>query len=135
MLTAFVFYFLVVFVGTAGEMCMACAMKSMGDVTDFRPHEIVRIIGRAMKLPWFWIGLPMMATGFFALLGMLSIANVSFVYPATALNYVVGAVGGKVFLSENVFDMHRFPMDRLILLTWDRTHSKKHSRNLGFGAK
>jgi drug/metabolite transporter (DMT)-like permease len=101
-LTAFVFYFLVVFVGTAGEMCMSRAMKSMGEVTDFRPHQIARIIGRAMRLPWFWIGLPMMATGFFALLGMLSIANVSFVYPATALNYVVGAVGGKVFLGESV---------------------------------
>ena len=44
----------------------------------------------------------MMAMGFFALLGMLSLANVSFVFPATALSYAVGALGGKLFLGERV---------------------------------
>jgi len=101
-LIKFVFYFLVVFVGTAGEMCMSRAMKSMGEVTDFRPNGIARIIGGAMRLPWFWIGLSMMAIAFFSLLGMLAIANISFVSPATALNYVVGALGGKFFLGESV---------------------------------
>ena len=38
MLIKFVFYFLDVFVGTAGEMCMSRAMKSMGEVTDFPPE-------------------------------------------------------------------------------------------------
>lgn len=102
MLTACIFYFLIVFPGTAGEMCMSRAMKSIGEVTDFRPHAIARTIGRAMKTGWFWIGITMMATGFFALLGMLSIANVSFVFPAAALSYAVGALGGKLFLRERV---------------------------------
>jgi len=38
----------------------------------------------------------------FSLLGMLSIANVSFVSPTTALSYGVGALGGKLFLGERV---------------------------------
>ncbi len=44
----------------------------------------------------------MMAFGFFALLGALSMYNVSFVVPVTALSYVAGALGGVVFLKERV---------------------------------
>lgn len=102
MLTAAIFYFLTVVPGTAGEMCMSHAMKIVGEVTDFRPRAIAQAIGRAMKLSWFWIGLAMMATGFFSLLGMLAVANVSFVFPATALSYAVGTLGGRVFLGEKV---------------------------------
>ena len=81
---------------------MSRAMKTIGEVTDFRPHAIARVLGRAMKLPWIWIGITLMASGFFSLLGMLSLAKVSFVFPATALSYAVGTLGGKFFLGESV---------------------------------
>jgi len=102
MLTKVVLYFLIVVPGTGGELCMSHAMKRIGEVTDFRPHSIARVIGRAMKISWFWIGITMMATGFFALLGMLSVAKASFVFPATAISYLFGALGGKFFLGERV---------------------------------
>ncbi|MGA8765555.1 MAG: EamA family transporter [Candidatus Acidiferrales bacterium] len=102
MLTQFIFYILIVFPGTAGEMCMARAMKTVGEVTDFHPKAIARAIGRAMRIPWFWIGLTMMTTGFFALLGMLSVANVSFVFPATAISYLFVLVASRLFLGERV---------------------------------
>ena len=44
----------------------------------------------------------MMAFGFFALLGALSMYNVSFVVPVTALSYVAGGVGGMLFLGERL---------------------------------
>ena len=44
----------------------------------------------------------MMALAFFSLLAVLSIENVSFVVPVTALNYAAGALGGKFFLGERV---------------------------------
>ena len=102
MLTQAILYFLIIVPGTAGEMCMSHAMKTIGEVTDFRPHAIAGVIGRAMKTGWFWVGITMMASGFFALLGMLSVAKVSFVFPATALSYAVGTLGGKLFLGERV---------------------------------
>jgi drug/metabolite transporter (DMT)-like permease len=102
MLTGFIFYLLIIFSGTGGELCVSRAMKSVGEVTDFRPRSIARVIVRALKVPWMWIGVAMMALAFFSLLGMLSIANVSFVFPATALSYGVGALGGKLFLGERV---------------------------------
>jgi drug/metabolite transporter (DMT)-like permease len=102
LLKAAILYFLIVVPGTAGEICMSHTMKTVGEVVDFRPHSIALAIGRAMKLGSFWIGILMMATGFFALLGMLSVAKVSFVFPATALSYAVGTLGGRLFLGERV---------------------------------
>jgi len=49
-----------------------------------------------------WLGIGMMATAFFALLGALSVYNVSFVVPVTALSYVFGALGSTLFLREQV---------------------------------
>jgi len=101
-MTQAIFFALIIIPGTGGEICVSRAMKTIGEVTDFRPRAIARFIGRAMAVPWMWIGISMMATGFFALLGMLSVANVSFVFPATALSYAAGALGGKIFLREKV---------------------------------
>jgi len=94
--------FLVVASGTGGEICVTRAMKHVGEVTDFRPLAVVRVILRAMKDPWMWIGISMMTLAFFSLLAVLSIENVSFVVPVTALNYAAGALGGKFFLGERV---------------------------------
>jgi drug/metabolite transporter (DMT)-like permease len=94
--------FLVVVSGTGGEICVTRAMKHVGEVTDFHPLALIRVILRAMKVPWMWIGISMMALAFFSLLAVLSIENVSFVVPVTALNYAAGALGGKFFLGERV---------------------------------
>jgi drug/metabolite transporter (DMT)-like permease len=94
--------FFVVASGTGGEICVTRAMKRVGEVTDFRPLAVVRVILRALKVPWMWIGVGMMALAFFSLLAVLSIENVSFVVPVTALNYAAGALGGKFFLGERV---------------------------------
>jgi drug/metabolite transporter (DMT)-like permease len=94
--------FFVVVSGTGGEICVTRAMKRVGEVTDFHPLAVVRVILRALKVPWMWIGVGMMALAFFSLLAVLSIENVSFVVPVTALNYAAGALGGKFFLGERV---------------------------------
>jgi len=96
------FLFIVVAAGSGGELCVTRAIKRVGEVTDFRPLEVVRVIVRAMKVPWMWIGVAMMALAFFSLLAMLSIENVSFVVPVTALSYAAGALGGVFFLGERV---------------------------------
>ena len=49
-----------------------------------------------------WFGLALMGVGFFAMLTMLSMENVSFVVPVTALSYAAGAYGGRLFLGERV---------------------------------
>jgi drug/metabolite transporter (DMT)-like permease len=98
----FILYFLVICAGTGGELCVSRAMKAVGEVKDFRPAALGRVVLRALRVSWMWIGLGLMATAFFPLLAVLSRHNVSVVVPVTALSYGAGALGGKFFLGEQV---------------------------------
>ncbi len=102
MITQIILFSLIVLAGTGGELCVSRAMKTVGEAKSFRPAEIARVIFRAIRVPWMWCGIALMATAFFALLGALSIYAVSFVVPVTALSYGAGALGGKFFLHERV---------------------------------
>jgi drug/metabolite transporter (DMT)-like permease len=97
-----IFFSLIVVAGTAGELCISRAMKETGEVHDFRPLAILKVVLRALRVKWTWIGVGLMTIGFFSLLGILSFENVSFVVPVTALSYVAGAFGGMFFLGERV---------------------------------
>ena len=97
-----VFLLLIVLSGTCGQIAVTRAMKRIGEVHDFSPLSILSVLGRAFRIGWMWFGFLLMALSFFCLLLMLSWANVSFVVPATALGYGVGAVGARVFLKEHV---------------------------------
>lgn len=98
----FVCFFLIVVAGTAGELCISRAMKEAGEVHDFRPRALLNVAARVVRIKWIWFGLVLMTIGFFALLGVLSVENVSFVVPVTALSYVVGGLGGMLFLGERL---------------------------------
>jgi drug/metabolite transporter (DMT)-like permease len=100
--TSAVLFFLIVVAGTGGELCVSRAMKTVGEVTSFHPAAIARVMLRALRVPWMWLGVGMMAVAFFSLLGALSIYNVSFVVPVTALSYAAGALGSAIFLRERV---------------------------------
>jgi drug/metabolite transporter (DMT)-like permease len=101
-LRVFILFTLIVASGTGGELFVSKAMKTVGEVHSFHPLEIAKVILRALRVPWMWMGVAMMAIAFFALLGALSLYNVSFVVPVTALSYVAGAFGGFAFLHEKV---------------------------------
>ena len=98
----FILFALIVVAGTGGELCVSRAMKVVGEAPSLRPIEVAKVVLRALRVSWMWLGVGMMALAFFSLLGALAIYNVSFVVPITALSYVVGAFGGVVFLHEHV---------------------------------
>jgi drug/metabolite transporter (DMT)-like permease len=98
----FFFLFVIIAAGTGGELCVSRAMKVVGEVHDFRPTAVFQFILRAIRVGWMWIGIAMMTLAFFALLAMLSIENVSFVVPVTALSYAAGAFGAMLFLHERI---------------------------------
>jgi drug/metabolite transporter (DMT)-like permease len=97
-----IFYVLIIGAGTGGELCVSRAMKVVGEVHDFRPGALRSVFARALRVSWMWIGLILMGTAFFSLLAVLSVENVSLVVPVTALSYAGGAMGGKIFLGEQV---------------------------------
>lgn len=106
MLQAVLFFFIVV-AGTGGELCISRAMKSIGEIHDFRPGSLIRFVGRALRLPWTLAGIGLMALGFFSLVGILSFDDVSFVVPFSALSYAAGAIGARVLLGERI-SLHRW---------------------------
>src|SRR2546426_8930556 len=96
------FIAIVVLGGTAGDISVSHAMKKIGEVHPLTPAVIARVLGRAFRIGWMWIGIGLMAIGFFSLLALLSWADVSVVVPATALKYVAGVFGAKFLLHEQV---------------------------------
>jgi len=46
-----------VIAGTSGELCLARAMRSIGEVSDFHPSALIHILARVVGLPWVWLGL------------------------------------------------------------------------------
>jgi|SRR5215469_3466946 drug/metabolite transporter (DMT)-like permease len=97
-----ILFFLIIVSGTGGELCVSRAMRSMGEVHDFRPASIAKFVLRGLMLPWMWVGVGMMALGFFSLLAILSFRDVSFVVPVSALSYAAGAFGARAFLGERI---------------------------------
>lgn len=92
----------IIFAGTGGELAVTHTMKRIGEVKTFYPHHLLRVIGRAFRIGWMWVGLALMTISFFSLLTVLSWENVTLVVPVTALSYVIGAFGGKFLLGEHI---------------------------------
>jgi drug/metabolite transporter (DMT)-like permease len=98
----FLYFFMIVVAGTGGELCVSRAMKQTGEVREFRPAAIAKVVLRALRNRWMWLGVGLMTVAFFSLLAILSVEKVSFVVPVTALSYVAGALGGRFFLGEKI---------------------------------
>ncbi len=86
----------------AGELLVTHGMKQAGEISDFRPRAVLGGIWRALRGGWLVLGIVAMAISFFSLLAVLSVADASFVIPATAVTYVLNTLGAGVFLKERV---------------------------------
>lgn len=87
-----------------GEVLIAAAMRSLGDLDVIRAHSgMTGAIRAVLSSPLFLVGALCMALNFFAMLFTLSIVELSLAAPATAsLTYIGNAFAAKVFLKENV---------------------------------
>ena len=92
----------VVLAGTAGDVMLTRVMKKVARGERWTWRIAPRRVGRAFAQGQMWMGIGLMALAFFAFITVLSWAEVSFVAPATAANYVVGALGAKVLLKERI---------------------------------
>ncbi|HEY4980036.1 MAG TPA: hypothetical protein VII25_12790 [Candidatus Acidoferrum sp.] len=91
--------------GTGGEILISIGMKATGEPENFHPMSLLRFLLKAIRSGWFWLGIPMMASSFYALLILLSWNPISLVIPISAMNYVVGALGAKYILKEDLSGM------------------------------
>lgn len=93
---------LIVIPGTIGDLLNTTGMKRHGEVCDFRPSAILRLIASLARNPYLGAGILSMAVSFFALMALLSIARLSFAVPATASSYILETALAKYILKEKI---------------------------------
>ena len=87
---------------TAGEVMQAMGMRRHGEIRDFRPGALGRAAAVLARNRFVIGSVAAMAVSFFATLGLLAIADLSFAVPATAVTYVLETVLAKYVLKEHV---------------------------------
>jgi drug/metabolite transporter (DMT)-like permease len=87
---------------TGGEIAMTFGMKATGEPARLRPKPLAIFLWRALRNGWFWVGIPLMALSIYSLLLLLSWNPISYVIPASDLIYVVGNLGAKYILREQI---------------------------------
>jgi drug/metabolite transporter (DMT)-like permease len=85
-----------------GDLLNAFGMRQHGGVEDFHPSGIRRLIRSISRNRYVVGGIIAMFVGFFALLSLLSIADLSFAIPATAGSYMIETILAKWILKEQV---------------------------------
>ena len=88
----------------AGEVLIASAMRTIGDLDQVRAHSgLAGCIRIVLASPVFLAGTFCMALNFFAMLFTLSKVDLSLAAPGIAsVNYVGNAVAARLFLHEDV---------------------------------
>jgi len=87
---------------SVGEVLQAMGMRRHGEIRDFRPGAVGRAMA-ALARSRFVIGsVAAMAISFFAYEGLLTVAELSFAVPATAMTYVLETIMAKYVLKEQV---------------------------------
>jgi bacterial/archaeal transporter family protein len=97
-----VFVFATVLSGTVGDVLSAKAMAMGGEIDDFSPRGIASIIRYVFTHRLLIIGIVCNAVSFVTFLALLSVAELSFAVPATALAYIFKTVLARLYLGECV---------------------------------
>ncbi len=87
---------------TLGEVFQAVAMKRHGEIRDFRPGALGRLLGLLARNRLILLSVAAMAVSFFAFMALLSVSDLSFAVPATAATYVLETVLAKYLLKEQI---------------------------------
>ena len=87
---------------TLGDVLNTAGMKREPEVQRLSLRVLARMLARIVRNPLVIAGVAALTTGFFAMMSLLSIANVSFSVPATAVSYVLETLLAKYILKEDV---------------------------------
>ena len=87
---------------TVGEVLQAKGMRSHGEIHDFRPGALARVASLLARNWMVLASVVAMAVSFFAYLGLLTTAELSFAVPATAVTYVLETALAQYVLKERV---------------------------------
>jgi len=106
---------IIVLADSAGDVLLTKGMRQVGEVSTFAPRALLAIARRAMRNHHFLASMVFMVTHFVGFLAVLSWADLSVVFPATTLVYVIGTLAGKFILQETI-STHRWAGTMLVCL-------------------
>jgi drug/metabolite transporter (DMT)-like permease len=87
---------------TIGELLQAKGMRRHGEIRDFRPGALGQAAALLASNWMIATSIVAMAISFFAYLGLLTVAELSFAVPATAITYALETLLAKYVLGESV---------------------------------
>ena len=99
-MTAWICLVISVLSGTAGDLLTAKGMADHGEIHDFSPGAVARIVKRLIRDRYIVAGILGQAISFFSFVALLGVADLSFAVPATALGIVVKTLFARLFLKE-----------------------------------
>ncbi len=77
-------------------------MKRQAEVEELNARSLGHLVARIFRNPFVLGGIGALSISFFAFLSLLSISNVSFAVPATAISYLLETMLAKYVLKEGV---------------------------------
>lgn len=101
-MTPWLLVFLIVGATTASDLLQSGAMKQHGEIHDLDPSRWRAILAALARRRALIGSVFFMAVSFFSFAALLSIADLSFAVPATALSYVVETLLARWALHERV---------------------------------
>jgi bacterial/archaeal transporter family protein len=87
---------------TVGDVLNTAGMKREPEVEKLNPKALTAMLSRIVRNPRVIGGVVSLTAGFVAMVSLLSIANVSFVVPATAISFVLETLLAKYILKKDV---------------------------------
>jgi drug/metabolite transporter (DMT)-like permease len=87
---------------TVGEVLQAAGMRHHGEIREFHPTAIGRAIALLARNRFVIGSVISMGVSFFAFVKLLSLSDLSFAVPVSAVTYVMETLLAKYFLKERV---------------------------------
>jgi len=87
---------------TVGEVLQAMGMRRHGEIRDFRPGALGRAAAVLVRNRFVIGSVVSMAVSFFAYMRLLTVADLSFAVPVTAVTFAIETALAKYVLRERV---------------------------------
>jgi len=85
-----------------GDLLSSFEMKRHGEVHDFRPRGLGRLLATLATKKFLILSVFFMAISFFAFIKLVETADLSFAVPASAASIVFETILARLVLKENV---------------------------------
>ena len=85
-----------------GDLLQSIEMKRHGEIKEFHPEGIARVLGVLARNKFLILAIFFMAVSFFAFMTLLESTDLSFAVPASAATLVFETILAKIVLKEQV---------------------------------